>query len=71
MKILLKSGTCLTDDIEHLAAWKKTMMADPPIPCTYSTDEDGLIIFPSDQIKEIRVFKDEVAASLEVPINAP
>lgn len=61
MKILLKSGTFLTEPLEKRELWKKIMIGPDQI-VTYSTAEDGLIIFRSSDIVEIRVAKEEVEA---------
>ena len=61
MKILLRSGTSIIEDLENLQKWKDIMMG-PASPVTYSTDSYGLIIFRSTDILEIRVELDEVAA---------
>jgi len=63
MKILLRSGTVITTDLEDLSTWKEKM-GDPDVLITYSTDTDGLIIFRGSEMAEIRIEKDEVAKSM-------
>ena len=69
MKILLRSGTVLTVDMDELAQWK-AVMNGPDILVTYSTDDDGLIIFRNTDIDEILVSAEEVAESMLEPMPA-
>ena len=67
MQILLKSGTVLTTPIDSLMVWKDVMIG-PEKPVTYSTDDNGLIIFRSTDIDEILVSAEEIAESMITPM---
>jgi hypothetical protein len=63
MRLLLKSGTVIIDNSCDVATWKEAL-ADPDRIITYSTDEDGLIIFRSSEIAEIRFTAENVEKSM-------
>ena len=67
MQILLKSGTVLTAPIDSFMVWKDAMIG-PEKPVTYSTDDNGLIIFRSTDIDEILVSAEEIAESMITPM---
>ena len=67
MQILLKSGTVLTAPIDSLMVWKDAMIG-PEKTVTYSTDDNGLIIFRSTDIDEILVPAEEIAESMITPM---
>ena len=62
LKILLRSGTSLTCANSQLHTWKDVMRGPNQL-VTYSTDHDGVLIFWSVDIVEIRVSAEDVAAS--------
>lgn len=63
MKILLRSGTVLTEPSSSYLMWKNQMQENVLI--TYSTDSSGLIVFHGRDIAEIRLEADEVAETME------
>lgn len=62
MKLTLKSGTVIKDSSCDVAMWKEVMKN--PTTVQYSTDDDGLIIFNSSEIREIYFSPEEIAKTV-------
>ena len=62
MKLTLKSGTVITDSSCDVATWKGVLKNQTTV--QYSTDDDGLILFNSSEIREIYFSPEEIAKTM-------